>query len=897
MIQKEQLMDLVEITWGKSDRKNPEKYHLLIYHLLDTAAVAWVLWKNSISVSIRKEISELLKLNEDESGILLSCWIALHDIGKASPVFQRKNKFLDNKWKEHGIHIKDNLTPEIYHPEIGCLFLQKEKITPDWVAIAISGHHGAWRFDPRNFVIRDQIGDEIWDQLRLLLCEIVFSVQGINYRAVLSKISDLETENALAIWFSGFICMADWVASNDEYYENCTNLIKDFRSYFQKSLGTASLILRKLGWIGWKARGNKVSFNEMFSHLNFSNPRPVQKAIIEKYEQWNTENDPFLLIIEAPTGIGKTEIALYIADQWLQGYQGSGIYIAMPTMATSNMIFDRCLGIFENRYQSSGAIINAVLAHGQARWNENINRIRLKEINNDLDGQTIAAMEWFQNNRKRSLLAPFGVGTIDQVFLSILKTKHFFVRLAGLKNKVIIFDEVHAYDIYMNVLFMRLLNWLRVLNSSVIILSATLQEKSREEIIRGYSNQPSQLINPNYDYPRATYVKHGHNPEILSLTDLIKPEKPKIVEIQWIKEMDLVQTLRVSLSSGGCAAIICNTVSKAQEIYELLHCEFEEVILFHAKFPNGWRIKKEDQIFKKFGKKSNLQKGTRPQKSIIVSTQILEQSLDLDFDVMFTELAPVDLVLQRIGRLYRHERERSLFFTNQTPKLFVFEIEHDENGTALVEKREMFYAKSVLLKSYLVLKQYQTLEVEKETRNLIEQVYGEKNIPNALQASMERIREFEVKEKRDLEEKQKKASSTLISPCDDEDLLYKEILALNDAEDILMHEAYQAKTRDFGFSLQCICVFKEDNYYYLADDSIVGKTKITLEELDSENPPMRKIMQSVINVTNPKIIKTILDDPDSIKRSSKLRYFRILIFEDSRYLNLSLTQELGLKIF
>lgn len=883
----------LSITWGKSNRENPKDYHLLIYHLLDSAAVAQVLWDKCFSESIKMEISGICRLDISQTGKFLSSIIGLHDIGKASPIFQAKSDFLSEKWESKGITLPKKIIKEIYHAEISCIFLTEKGLIPEWSAISISGHHGKWNYFLPNKYKVDQYGDSFWDNLRSYLVDMV--VQTIGDILPTISIQNFELENMMAVWLSGVICISDWVSSNQEYFFNNNEFNSNLKKYFHDAYFHAEKVVTKLGWLSWKPDGRFVSFKDMYSSIGIDNPRYIQKRIFDEYEKWNENHDPFLLVIEAPTGIGKTEIALYLADKWLQAVKGSGLYIAMPTMATSNMIFERCTKIFTNRYknQNPDQFINVVLAHGQAGWNDEINQIRLKEIGDfETDNFTVAAMDWFQNNRKRSLLAPFGIGTVDQVFLAILQTKHFFVRMTGLKNKVIIFDEVHAYDIYMNTLFYRLLAWLRTMGASVIVLSATLPNKTRSSILSAYSGVKYASIDTNDFYPLASFVNVNRPVNYLNLTSS-RPKPGKVVRINWINEDMLAGEVLSKLEGGGCAAIICNTVRKAQHIYEVLKKQdIDDIILFHAQFPMAWRKEKEKTIFSAFGKESTIENGTRPPRAIVIATQVIEQSLDIDFDVIFSELAPVDLIIQRIGRLHRHNRTRNNPVLAFEPQLYIFELPRDENELPDVIKREKFYDKSILLKSYYVLKQNEKFLVEELTKQYIEQVYGDINIPGIPEIMIEKIDLYQNDEINQKNLSEMKAKATIIPASNDEEFLYVSLMDLKDDENLEFKDAFHAQTRDFTPSLQCVCVFQEGDKFFLADRE-VGKKELHVVSLLEEKPPIRDLIESSMSISNRKAINQILQYESPFQLPKNLRFYKLIVFSKDGFGDFNLNQELG----
>jgi CRISPR-associated endonuclease/helicase Cas3 len=266
----------------------------------------------------------------------------------------------------------------------------------------------------------------------------------------------------------------------------------------------------------------------------------------------------------------------------------------------------------------------------------------------------IVAREWFLSH-KRSLLAPFGAGTVDQALLSVLKIRHMFVRLFALAHKVVIIDEVHAYDAYMSTLLERLLAWLRSLGCTVILLSATLPAGKRRDLLRAWGADPE--ADPSTAYPRVSLVCQNR----------LASEAVKVVEARrcLFQEVSLeipavLDFLAQRLTLGGCAAWIMNTVKGAQDAFRSLERdprfareEGWELQLFHARFPVGDRASLEAEVLARFGKPKD-GKDRRPQRAVLVATQVVEQSLDLDFDLMVSELAPVDLLLQRSGRLQRH---------------------------------------------------------------------------------------------------------------------------------------------------------------------------------------------------------------------------------------------------
>ena len=257
---------------------------------------------------------------------------------------------------------------------------------------------------------------------------------------------------------------------------------------------------------------------------------------------------------------------------------------------------------------------------------------------------------WFQGNRQ-ALLADFVIGTVDQLLMAALKQKHLMLRQLGLAGKVVVVDECHAYDTYMNCYLDRALTWLGRYQVPVILLSATLPARRRAELVDAYLGGTATKGDwqTSRGYPLLTWTDAGRvcqRTVPLSGTD-------RAVQVAPLAEEQLPALLREKMAQGGCAGVIVNTVRKAQALAAQLRQALpdHEVILFHAQFLMPDRAEKERELLRRLGKDS-----TRAERDrlIVVGTQVMEQSLDIDLDYLVTELCPMDLLLQRIGRLHRH---------------------------------------------------------------------------------------------------------------------------------------------------------------------------------------------------------------------------------------------------
>jgi CRISPR-associated endonuclease/helicase Cas3 len=602
-------------------------------------------------------------------------------------------------------------------------------------------------------------------------------------------------------------------------------------------------------------------------------PNSVQQKIMDEVAKTSL---PALLILESPTGSGKTEAALYTADVWLQVQRGSGMYIAMPTQATSNQMYDRVTEFLRKRYADD--ILNLHLVHGGALLKDAAQAENIYDEDKPDSQGGIRAETWFLP-RKRTLLAPFGVGTVDQALMSVLQTRHFFVRMFGLQNKVVVFDEVHAYDTYMSKLFKRLLAWLRQIGVSVIMLSATLPEKTRRELTAAYRGS-DDIDLPPAEYPRLT-IASGTEVKSISL----ETPSSRTVQLQQcdIQPQTIIEYLRTALQDGSCAAVVCNRVKRAQELYKEIKAAGlvpeEDLILFHARFPFARREEIEKSVLGKFGKGENGERNSnRPKKSIVIATQVIEQSLDLDFDYMVSDLAPIDLLIQRAGRLHRHTKNDSTRPQRlRTPTLLI--AFPQANDIPKFGDDEYVYERSVMLKTWLALKGKSTITLPAETSPLIESVYGEevgikdKALQKELEEAIQKAAENERSEIFN-------AVTRLIYEPDKEDLLSQPNNQLEE-DDPTVHHAFRAMTRSADPGVSLICLHRVNGAVCL---DLKGTTPIDLSAKPDKELTKQLLRQNV-NVQNRMVVDYFSKNkPEAAwKEVAALKYSVPVVFENGQF--------------
>lgn len=858
--------------WAKLGKATwPEEYHPVLCHLIDVGQVARRLWGDVFRRQVKQRVTRQLGLLEEMyAGKWLAFWIAAHDIGKLSPCFQHRGPNTDELRKR--LAGFDFPCVDRKHGDISTKVLADElKQSNNWapiadavarnVAVAVGGHHGIF---PTNWIeMPGPLGNEKWFAARRQLLKLLAQLFGVPDLAAPKPVPS--DDQSVWMYLAGLTSVADWIGSNVEFFPPVGNAAFvdanfDVDAYFKEAGGKATKALETLGWLGRGDSTASINFSELFPFI--TNQRPLQKAVTEIVER---TTEPALLIVEAPMGEGKTEAGWFAAASW-DRRGGQGAYVALPTMATSNQMFGRVGEFLKNGPGKK----NLMLQHGKAALNEKFDELKYKAQTYDEEANpsAVVAEGWFAANKKHGLLAPYGVGTIDQALLAVLQTKHVFVRLFGLAGKCVILDEVHAYDAYMTTLMERLLRWLAALGCPVVLLSATLPKEKRLALLRAYAGDE---VNESEDkpYPRVTSVTVG-GPATVEHVDA-DPDRAKTVKLGWVAEHELIGRLQAALANGGCAAVIRNTVGLAQETYRGLRDGLKDagitVELFHARFPFGRRMQIENEVLNRYGKDGG---PAERNKRVLVATQVIEQSLDLDFDVMISDVAPVDLVLQRAGRLHRHERgERPAGL--REPRVWLIEPDIGVDQVPTFGKSEYVYARYVLLKSHVALKSCDTIRLPEDLEILVEQVYGGVPLvfPTGWEAALQES-ERKIKEKKDTQ--QLDAMDVAINDPDQSPLEQQSHQLEED--DPEASKRIHAQTRDAAPSIQLILVYQIDGRDFLD----VGGTVLFDETSVPAVERLRQILDNEVTISHPGCLRHYIAKPVPAgwRKCGMLRHHRIV---------------------
>jgi CRISPR-associated endonuclease/helicase Cas3 len=708
--------------WGKTVDKS-EEYHPAIFHMIDVANVALALLEGSSENRYRWILQRAFNTNVGELWKWIPWIVGLHDVGKISLPFQQCNPVQKQRLERNGFHMtgwaaKDrcphSLVSEIFLTKL--LHDNKQDAFNSrtvMLAEAVGGHHGSYLRQKQinlNEVKLEVSEHPEWQQLRLEAADIL---KELFLKIDPSSLPEPENVSVALAALTGFMILCDWIGSDSRFFSPVPEM--SVEEYRQISRRRAQEAIEMFGVNEATVITQRQTFSELF--VDISQPRPLQLAV-DKIPQ-ELLDTPSLVVLEAPTGEGKTEAALAIAHRIASARPHADFYYALPTTATSNQMFLRLQRYVREQLHLPSEV---KLVHGQSFLIEE--KLRIAPMRNEEGTENeSSSLEWFMG-KKRALLAPFGVGTVDQAELGALNVRHAVLRLFGLAGKVVIIDEIHAYDIYMTTIISQLLQWLAMMGTSVILLSATLPTERRRNLITAYCGSPGQIAETSVnEYPLL--VVATQNAVYLDAPPAWQTDRTlNLAFLQFNVDDYRAQAgwLLDAVIDGGCACWITNIVGRSQKLFtEIQNLAAErlldiDLLLLHSQFPLYKRQELEQEVVSRYGKDGN-----RPIRGIVIGTQVLEQSLDLDFDIMVSDLAPIDLMLQRAGRLHRHLRQRPP--AHSEARLWV----HDFNFTttdALPRGDIHVYSEYILRLTHGCIRNRIQLSLPKDFRTLVEEVYS-----------------------------------------------------------------------------------------------------------------------------------------------------------------------------
>jgi len=645
--------------WGKAQSLEPSSvsWHPLAWHSLDVAAVAEILLEREGAVAV--ELATRAAADVAAAGRFLICLTALHDIGKFSLGFQAKvpSCFPSS--------LTFPATPKIGdHPAIGHRMLGESEFAPLWdrlapnlgetargiLAGAVAGHHGRPAVPLTNWVA-DEIGRKAIAAARVFFADVVDLLAGEAFSGKL----DEKPARTFSWRLAGFVNLADWIGSNQHIfrYESPDIAMADYWQRIARPRAREAVAAAGFG-------RNAVSVASGFAALTgrSDSPSPLQ-AHCEAVEELGGGSAFFL--VEDMTGAGKTEAALILAHRLMQAGQADGIFVALPSQATANAMYAR-LGSLYRRLFADTARPSLALSHGGARLHDGFQDSILDVgtfeaayagAGDDDVTASAACAAWIGTDRRRSVFADVGVGTIDQTFLSVLPVKFAALRMLGFSRKILILDEIHAYGAYESEELLRLVEFHAVRGGSIIALSATLPETVKDRLVRAWRTGlrvKGEAVRWLPDYPLFTRIDHAGRVGQCHIAP--RADLPRTVKVERLADTDAAfDAIAEAVAFGASVAWIRNTVDDVLAAAAALGERGIGATIFHARFAMCDRQKIEAEVIAAFGPASTAE-GRRGK--VVVASQVIEQSIDVDFDLMISDLAPVDLLIQRAGRLWRH---------------------------------------------------------------------------------------------------------------------------------------------------------------------------------------------------------------------------------------------------
>jgi CRISPR-associated endonuclease/helicase Cas3 len=719
----------------------------LAQHLGDTMAVAGYLWDEFLPLHVHEQIARVFG-GDEAARAALTFLAGAHDIGKASPAFAVMAPHLAQRMAEHGLgtHIAKDADgrSQARHEIVGHLAMRDwltaqhgfGRATANALAMVVGGHHGAPPEPAQIAFVAEHpelLGEGLWIKVREEF--LAWSATESDAVRFLDTWSALSIPQSVQAVLCGTVIIADWVASNERYFpydEHEDRGIRARRAWNALNLPHP-----------WRAAeppaDADTQLRSRFDLPQGAFARPLQRAAADAAR---AVEHPCLMIIEAAMGDGKTEASWLAAEILAHRFKLGGVYDALPTQATSNAIFRRMRDWIGHLDSERGdELVSVFLAHNKRDLDDDYQQLRYTGRHSGIGddepaverGDVEAVVHSWLADRKRGMLSSFVTGTIDQVLMMALKSRHVALRHLALAGKVVILDEIHSYSEFMNVYLDRALTWLAAYDVPVIILSATLPPSRRRELIAAYESGSPRgpgeapfTDPPTSAYPLITVTDGGE--KRLSL----RPEasgRDSRIRLRPLTDTDAVTAdlLTEKLAAGGCAVVIRNTVRRAQATAAVLRERFgvESVTLAHSRFLAFDRARSDRELLRLFGNGSD---ADRPPLHIVVATQVVEQSLDVDFDLMVSDLAPMDLLLQRAGRLHRHPRTNRPGPVGE-PLMYISGARWHENPPAPNEGFLPVYGADSLLRAAAVLRldtrSEQVVELPSDIPELVARAYSD----------------------------------------------------------------------------------------------------------------------------------------------------------------------------
>lgn len=699
--------------WEKILGKTIPFEYPLVLHLIDSMAVGDALWDNYLSSNQKNFLAERLGITLSETKSLVLYTIGMHDIGKANPYWlshtlklnSNHSLFQDFPWKECSDQ-SDNWRHDLAG---GVYFANHSQIAyPSYLGSLLirttSGHHGHFQDDKVLGMKEDFSTGKLWVEAQQNIEALILQLSGMQPNMSVQKPSD-----SVTLLITGLVVLADWLASNSKYIYAVHQNYPTYQNHYVESVKHATNVLKREGLQKpvWK---ENLSWGNIFPLI--PNPNPLQETFITHksiFEQ------PGILLISAPMGMGKTESSLYAAAQFGKNLKLNGTWVALPTKATTNAMFERMVGVSDKWFNQS---LNTVaLMHSSSLIAEAIantptsERISSNQILGDKTATQIYDTESVQDfissflqEKRQGGLSNLVTSTVDQMINVSIPLKHNMLRWVGLTNKTLILDEVHDFDVYTFGLIKKLVEWCATFQVPVIAMSATLSKKSQQDLFNAYvmnlNPRPPENKKENFvpaegiNSPGWLYGTVSEN-KIITTSEAIPEEKnPVMYQTYLTKTKDFTETVTTICleenKHNPTILVVCNTVNQATGIYRNLSTNSDikiPIMLLHSRMTETQKTHIIKSMMEKVGKKAS-----HRSPHILVATQIVQQSMDIDYDMLITPLAPLPDLLQRVGRVHRHPTpKRSHKYVNNPLAHIIVPIEHFQSPSDKSKTTRPYY--------------------------------------------------------------------------------------------------------------------------------------------------------------------------------------------------------------
>lgn len=661
----------------------------VLQHCLEVGITSEILLRESIFVSTLEEIKKLTSISESEliSSICFLC--SVHDIGKATPLFQKK---IDNSLiideiatLSYAGYVRDGAEKGFRHEAYSDWVLRKwlrekgidRKESRRYGNLVCSHHQGNTKGLRGSAEYGFETGQDEWNE------NIVFPlINDIEKEYPFTPFKDIKEPDVLFSLILGLLIASDWIASG-HLYDDC----KDKES----TVKIAKEHIYESGILEWIPE-QSYDYNRLFPSLK--ELRPLQKELINIL---SIHNHFDCMLIEAPMGMGKTEAGLYTLMNVARIYNKTGLYIAMPTAATAEAMLSR----IENMQSSAGLYPDTEIRElAGISWM-------------NIDNESIADRSSWLKHGPMKLFSKLAVGTVDQIMAAAQSVKYGDLLKIALSTKCVLIDEIHAYDSYMLKTIKVLLTWLRAMHVPVVMLSATLPERTKKDIIQDVYG--INEYEPCNGYPCITTIQDKN------IEQKCIPSKDitvKHIETLRLSEQDVINEALNSVADGGCTCIFVNTVKRAQYMYKELNSVVSsdvKTVLFTARTTPKYKEEKSREIIEMVGK----DRTNRPLKLIVVSTQIMEASMDVDFDTIISHISPMDSVLQRLGRWCRHSDYGTVRMNKSYKSRFIVIIPDEYNTNSSLP-----YPTGLLRATEKTLQRYPEFEYPVDIPIMVNEVYS-----------------------------------------------------------------------------------------------------------------------------------------------------------------------------